>query len=120
MQELNLLLEQLLLEEKALQFSHFTNKMAFEIGSRIVAKAEAEGKSILVDIQRNGQCLFHCAMEGKTLNNAQWIKRKNNVVRQFGRSSYYMATLLKSKNMTMTEWGFLDPNEYAAVGEPFL
>jgi uncharacterized protein (UPF0303 family) len=93
--------------------------MAFDIGTRIVKKAENEGKAILVDIQKNGQSLFHCAMEGKTLNNAQWVKRKNNVVRQFGHSSYYMANLLKSKKTTMQEWGFLDPNEYAAVGGAF-
>jgi uncharacterized protein (UPF0303 family) len=113
------LLDQLLQEEKDLQFTQFTHKTAFEIGCRILEKAEAENKSILVDIQRNGQSLFHCAMEGKTLNNAQWAKRKNNVVRQFGRSSYYMGILLKSKKQTMTEWGFLDPNEYAAVGGAF-
>ncbi|WP_246079478.1 heme-degrading domain-containing protein [Paenibacillus piri] len=119
MEDYNSLLDQLLQEENDLQFTQFTNKMAFEIGSRIVEKAETEGKSVLVDIQRNGQCLFHCAMEGKSLNNAQWVKRKNNVVRHFGRSSYYMATLLKSKKATMAEWAFLDPNEYAAVGGAF-
>ncbi|WP_159881985.1 heme-degrading domain-containing protein [Paenibacillus puerhi] len=115
----DLLLDQLLQEEHELQFTQFTNKMAFDIGTRIVHKAEADGKSILVDIERNGQRLFHVAMEGKSLNNAQWVTRKNNVVRQFGHSSYYIANLLKSKKTTMMEWAFLDPNEYAAVGGAF-
>ncbi|NHN29543.1 heme-degrading domain-containing protein [Paenibacillus sp. S3N08] len=113
------LMDQLLQEEKDLQFTTFTNQMAFEIGCRIVNKAASEDKSILVEIQRNGQTLFHAAMEGKTLNNAQWVKRKSRVVNQFGRSSYYMSLLLKSKKTTMLEWGNLDPNEYSAVGGSF-
>jgi uncharacterized protein (UPF0303 family) len=119
LEDYTVLLNQLLQEEKDLQFTAFTNQTAFEIGCRIVAKATSEDKSILVDIQKNGQSIFHCAMEGKSLNNAQWVKRKNNVVKQFGRSSYYMSILLKSKQTTMVEWGFLDPNEYAAVGGAF-
>lgn len=119
MEDCTALLEQLLQEEQELQFKTFTNQMAFEIGCRIVAKAASEHKSILVDITKNGQSIFHCAMEGKTLNNAQWVKRKSNVVHQFGRSSYYMSVLLKSKQITMLEWGFVDPNEYAAVGGSF-
>lgn len=119
MEEYSSLLDQLLQEETELQFTRFSNKMAFDIGSQIVKKAESEGRQILVDIQRNGQSLFHHAMEGKSLNNAQWVKRKNNVVRQFGHSSFYIATLLKANKTTMTEWGFLDPNEYAAVGGAF-
>jgi uncharacterized protein (UPF0303 family) len=113
------LLDQLLQEEIDLQFPAFTNQMAFDIGCRIVNKAASEQKSILVEIQRNGQTLFHCAMEGKSLNNAQWVKRKSRVVNQFGRSSYYMSILLKSKQTTMLEWANLDPNEYTAVGGAF-
>ncbi|MDF2958494.1 MAG: heme-degrading protein [Paenibacillus sp.] len=119
MESYNQQLNDLLQEEADLQFAQFTNETAYRIGYRIVQKATWENKSVTVDIQRNGQLLFHCAMDGKTLNNARWIKRKNKVVHHFGRSSYYMGVLLRSKQTTLLEWAFLDPNEYAAVGGAF-
>jgi uncharacterized protein (UPF0303 family) len=117
--EYNQILDELTRQEAELQFNRFTHETAFLVGCSIVRKAMEEKKSVTVDIQMNGLQLFHCAMDGKTANNAQWIKRKNNVVRHFGRSSYYMGILLKSKKTTMLEWAFLDPNEYAAVGGAF-
>jgi uncharacterized protein (UPF0303 family) len=119
MDEYNQLLEELLQQENDLQFTHFTNETAYRIGCRIIEKALTDSVSVTVDIQRNSHQLFHCALDGKSINNAQWIKRKNKVVQHFGRSSYYMGILLKSKQTTMQEWANLDPNEYAAIGGAF-
>ncbi|TBL81136.1 heme-degrading domain-containing protein [Paenibacillus thalictri] len=119
MESLSRLLDELLQQETELQFTRFTNETAYRIGCRIVEKAAEQNKCVTVDIQRNGHQLFHCAMEGKTPNNDQWIRRKNKTVQHFGHSSYYIGILLKSKETTMREWANLDPNEYAAVGGAF-
>jgi uncharacterized protein (UPF0303 family) len=113
------LLESLLQQEKDLQFAEFTNITAVLVGSAILKRAMEENKSIVVDIQRNGQPLFHGKLDGTTINNDQWIKRKNNVANHFGHSSYYMHVLLKSKQTTIQEDAYLDPIDYAAEGGAF-
>jgi len=112
------LLEDLLWQESELQFTTFTNETAFKLGTRIVEKAMALGKTIVVDIDRNGEQLYYCKMDGKTMGNDQWIARKRNVVHHFGHSSYYMHVLFKSRNSSI-EASFLDPKDYAAEGGAF-
>jgi uncharacterized protein (UPF0303 family) len=113
------LLEQLLQQEKDLQFGEFTNKTAFQLGNAIIERAMQEEKLVVVDIRRNGQLLFHAKLEGTGPNNDQWIKRKINVANHFGHSSYYMNILYKSWKTTIQENAYLDPMEYAAEGGSF-
>ncbi len=113
------LLRALLRQEEVLQFSAFTNEMAFEIGNRLVEAARGSQKAITVDICRNGQQLFHCALTGTSADNDEWIKRKNRVVNRFGHSSFYMGTLYKSKNTTIQDSALLDPREFAPHGGAF-
>jgi uncharacterized protein (UPF0303 family) len=113
------LLEQLLQQERDLQFTEFTNNTAVQIGTAILEYVRIQNKSVVVDIQRNGQPIFHGKMDGTTINNDQWIKRKNNVTNHFGHSSYYMHVLLKSRNKTIQEEAYLDPIDYAAEGGAF-
>jgi uncharacterized protein (UPF0303 family) len=119
MEDYSLLLERLLQEEKDLQFTEFTNKTAVLVGSAILERAMKENKHIVVDIQRNGQILFHGKLDGTTINNDQWIKRKNNVANHFGHSSYYIHVELKSKQTTIQADAYLDPVDYAAEGGAF-
>ncbi|WP_256761662.1 heme-degrading domain-containing protein [Cohnella sp. WQ 127256] len=113
------LLEQLLQQERDLQFDIFTNQTALQLGNAILERAMKEEKLIVVDIRRNGQLLFHAKLEGTGLNNDRWIQRKINVANHFGHSSYYMHVLYKSWNTTIQENAFVDPMEYAAEGGSF-
>lgn len=112
-------LSALLREEEVLQFTEFTNDTAFEVGIRLVEAARKEGQSVTVDVRRNGQQLFHCALPGTSADNDAWIKRKIRVVNRFGHSSYYMGVLYKSKNTTIQDSALLDPTRYAAHGGAF-
>lgn len=58
------LLEQLLQQERDLQFDIFTNLTALQLGNAILERAMKEEKLIVVDIRRNGQLLFHAKLEG--------------------------------------------------------
>lgn len=118
MESNNQLMEKLLQEEKDYQFKEFPNNTAYEIGSRIIEKSLKEGKQILVEIQKNGEQLFYTKMNGATENNDNWVRRKNNTVRHFNHSSYYMHVLLKETHSNI-EAHSLDSKDYAAEGGAF-
>lgn len=113
------LLDRLLAQEEALQFTQFTNETAFELGLRFVEVGRKEGLGITVDIRRGAQQLFHCALPGTSADNDAWIERKIRVVNRFGHSSFYMSRLYASQNSTIEEKALLDPREYAAHGGAF-
>ena len=119
MEDYTTLLAGLLRQEERLQFTEFTNDTAFAVGMRLVETARREGKGVTVDVCRNGQQLFHCALAGTSADNDAWIQRKNRVVNRFGHSSYYMGTYYRSKNSSIQESALLDPTEYAPHGGAF-
>ncbi len=113
------LLKDLLQQEEEIQFKSFDNDMAFKVGSALLDAARSKGKSVTIDIARNGQQLFHFAMPGTSRDNDVWVQRKNNVVNRFGHSSYYMGISLQSKGQTMEEKYLISSSEFAAHGGAF-
>ena len=113
------LLETLLAEEDSIQFQDFSNALALQVGMRLVEVVSAENKSVTVDICRNGQQLFHCALPGTSADNDAWIQRKNRVVNRLGHSSYYVGVYCKSQQTTIEEKYLLDSRDYAAHGGAF-
>jgi len=63
------LLTELLQQEEEIQFSGFNNDMAFAVGTALLDAARSTGKGVTIDIARNGQQLFHFAMQGTSLGN---------------------------------------------------
>ncbi|HEV8644459.1 MAG TPA: heme-degrading domain-containing protein [Burkholderiales bacterium] len=114
-QQLQLLLQQ----ESELQFAEFTNDTAVALGLKLVEAARARSCSVTVDVCRNGQQLFHCALPGTSADNDDWIKRKNNVVNRYGHSSLYVGTQFRAKGTTFEESSRLDRGQYAAHGGAF-
>ena len=119
MDDYNTLLAELLRQEERLQFAEFTNDTAIAVGMRLVETARREGKGVTVDVCRNGQQLFHCALTGTSADNDAWIQRKNRVVNRFGHSSFYMGTYYRSKGTSIQDSALLDPTEYAPHGGAF-
>jgi uncharacterized protein (UPF0303 family) len=113
------LLKELLSQEEEFQFSRFRNEDALSLGMRLVERAKADAHAITVDICRNGQQLFHCALPGTSADNDAWIRRKNNVVNRYGHSSYYVGMQFLSRNTTFEESSRLDVDSYAAHGGAF-
>lgn len=112
-------MQSLLQEESELQFSGFSNESALALGLKLVEIAQAGRLSVTVDICRNGQQLFHCALEGTSADNDAWIRRKNNVVNRYGHSSLYVGTRFRAQGKTFEESSRLDPDQYAAHGGAF-
>jgi uncharacterized protein (UPF0303 family) len=113
------MLQELRRQEEELQFTSFSNESALELGLALYRAAKEKGKGVAIDITRNGQQLFHFAMEGTASDNNEWIQRKNRVVNRFGHSSYYMGTYLKSQNKRIEEKYLISESEFAAHGGAF-
>jgi uncharacterized protein (UPF0303 family) len=112
-------LEQVALQERELRLQRLDAQAAWELGLRLRRMAEERGLAIVIDVRRFGQPLFYAAMEGTTPDNADWVRRKSNVVARFHRSSYAMGLKLKAKNETLAEQQGLPLADYAVHGGAF-
>jgi uncharacterized protein (UPF0303 family) len=81
-------LTRIALQEQQLQFDRFDAAVAWEIGSWLRNAAAAQNQSVAIDITLAGAPLFYHAMPGATPNNAEWIRRKKNVLNRFHKSTY--------------------------------
>ena len=113
------LLDQLLDQERRLQFERFDFETAFALGIALVERGRRESLPITVDVTRAMQQLFHAALPGTSADNDQWVRRKNAVVYRFGHSSFYIGTLLRQSGQTIEQKFLVDPLEYAAHGGAF-
>ena len=119
MNEHQQLLEKLEQHEQELQFTEFGNEAALALGMALVEAARRERNAITIDICRNGQQLFHCAMAGTSADNDAWIRRKNNVVNHYGHSSFYVGTDFRARGKNFDTDARLDADLDAAHGGAF-
>jgi uncharacterized protein (UPF0303 family) len=113
------LLDTLTQQEKELQFTAFNSDTALGLGLKLVELAKAGSKIITVNITINGKVLFHHAMQGASADQAEWIRRKNNVVARFGRCSFYVGIDHKHRGVVFEDIKHLDPKDYAPYGGAF-
>lgn len=106
-------------EERELQFTSFTHEMALTLGLKLYEEVKRRGKAVTIHIARNQQCLFQLAMEGTSIDNAEWVRRKNNVVHRFGKSSYHVGTKLRQQGKTLENKYGLSLHDYADQGGAF-
>lgn len=107
------------MQEEILQFSHFTNDDAWELGNIIVAAAKKLDVSIATSIRLNsGYTVFQHGFDGTNLINEKWMERKFNTVKMAEKSSLYACMLLQQAEETLEDWG-LNSKDYAACGGAF-
>jgi uncharacterized protein (UPF0303 family) len=112
-------LERVALQELELRLPRLDAQMAWELGLRLRTMAEERGLAVVIDVRRFGQPLFYAALEGTTPDNAEWVRRKSNVVARFHRSSYAIGLKLKAKGETLVEQQGLTLADYATHGGSF-
>ena len=117
--ELEALIAQLEEQQARLQFSHFSNDDAWQLGSLLVGLARARGLVLTVDIRRHGHQLFHAALPGTTADNDAWIERKIRVVNRYNASSYLVGRRLAVTGRVLDESSGVEPILYAAHGGCF-
>lgn len=77
-------------QEQAIGFARFDEAEAFALGCRMRERALADELPIIVDIRSWDRPLFYAAMPGSTASNADWARRKINVVKMFHKSTFWM------------------------------
>jgi uncharacterized protein (UPF0303 family) len=112
-------LERIALQERELRLPAVDMRLAWELGGRLRTLAVERGLGIVIDVRRFGQPLFYAALDGTTPDNAEWVRRKSNVVARFHRSSYAVGMNLKAKSYTLLERYGLPVADYAADGGSF-
>lgn len=113
------LIAMLAMQEEILQFQHFTNEDAWELGSIIAAEAKRRQLHVAVSIRlNNGFTVFQYAADGTNVSNEKWLDRKFQSVRMLEHSTLHTCMLLKKNEQTLEDW-YLDPKAYAAVGGGF-
>lgn len=112
-------LERIALEEKELRLPRLDAQMAWELGTRLRTMGVERGMKLVVDVRRFGQPLFYSALEGTTPDNAEWVRRKSNVVARFHRSTYAVGLTQKSKGTSLHERYGLPVADYVSDGGGF-
>lgn len=109
----------LAMQEEILQFSHFTNEDAWELGSLMVSEAARNRLPVAISIRlNNGYTVFQYGFKGTNYNNEQWMTRKQNTVRVMEMSSLRLYMMMKKNDETLEDRG-LNNEEYTVSGGGF-
>ena len=106
-------------QERRLVFAQFDAARAWALGQRLYALALSRNHAVVIDIRRFQLPLFYAALPGTTPDNPEWVRRKNNVVARFFRSSYGVGLYLQQQNSSLQEKQGLALADYAVHGGAF-
>jgi uncharacterized protein (UPF0303 family) len=119
--------ERIARQERELQWTSFNEDDAWQLGSTLRELAAERQLAIVIDIRRfaphlgnqPGAPLFYAALHGTSPDNAEWARRKANLVARLHRSSYAIGLTLKARNTTLQEKYGLSLADYASHGGAF-
>jgi uncharacterized protein (UPF0303 family) len=106
-------------QERLLRQVRFGPEEAWALGSLLREAGLARAAPIAIDISMRDRILFHCALDGSTADNAEWIRRKRNTVLRLRRSSYAVGRALELAGKTQEEAYGLPLADYAVHGGAF-
>jgi uncharacterized protein (UPF0303 family) len=106
-------------QERELAFPEFDEETAWKLGTQLRELASVRRLAVAIEIKRFGQPLFYSALIGSTPDNAEWVRRKGNVVGRFHRSSYAIGLVLKQTDSTLADKFELTSSDYASHGGAF-
>ena len=96
----------LAMQEEILQFNHFTNEDAWELGNLLVAEAKKRELDTTVEIRlNNGYTVFTYAGNGTTPNNEIWADKMFASVSRMEKSTMLLYSELKRSEETMEDIG---------------
>jgi uncharacterized protein (UPF0303 family) len=110
-------LESIAALELLLQFDSFDQTTAVALGQAILKTAQERSLPVIIDVRKGDDCLFFAALPGTTPANADWARRKRNLV-NLEQSSYAIGLQGKAGNDVVAIMA-LDPRDYTAHGGCF-
>ena len=106
-------------EEQELQFEHFSNDDAWNLGQMLVEAAKEKKVYTALEIIVNGCVIFKYSFPHTNRHNAMWLRRKSNTVNTTHMSSLHAGTLLQQSGEDIGKDWFLQPEDYACLGGGF-
>jgi len=103
-------------QERLLHFESFSAEIAWAVGNALRTEAKMRKAGMTFEIRIAERVLFACSTDGAAPGQADWIRRKRNVVMRFGRSSYAMGLLLEKEGKTIEQRHGLTLADYAMHG----
>jgi uncharacterized protein (UPF0303 family) len=105
--------------ERLLVFKGFDEATALEIGESIRQAAAADGAALVIGIRFWNRVLYHYAMPGTGPSQADWVRRKSNLVERFHTASYAMTLRQERDGKGFAFDDNVDPTQMAAHGGSF-
>lgn len=112
-------LAKIAIQEERLQFQDFDADTAWKLGNRLKANAETRGVAVTIEIRVGKETIFFFAMQGAKPENADWARRKRNVVDMLWRSSYAVGLSLQEEQSSLEAKMGLPLRDYTAHGGSF-
>ena len=112
-------LAKIAVQEERLQFQEFDADTAWKLGNRLKANAETRGVAVTIEIRVGKETIFFFAMQGAKPENADWARRKRNVVDLLWRSSYAVGLSLQEEQSSLEAKMGLPLRDYTAHGVSF-
>jgi uncharacterized protein (UPF0303 family) len=106
-------------QERLLQLPALNGDVAWDLGQRLRVAALACGAAVTIEVRIAGETAFFHAMAGTAPANADWARRKRNVVELQGESSYRVGRQLLRDGRTLEGMMGLPTRDYGAHGGCF-
>lgn len=106
-------------QEKALVFGRFDEQAAFDLGGVIRELALKDGLGVYIEVASWDRRLFAAATPGSAGSNANWARRKLNVVRLYGKSTYRMVLEQQPADRMLAAAHGLPVEDYVLAGGGF-
>lgn len=119
MSEANADLERIAEQERRLQFTRFNLDDAWALGLQLKAAAKQRNAALAIEIRLAGETVFSHRMPGTTPLNADWARRKRNLVELTHKSSYALGLQLARDGQTLEGKFGLATRDYACHGGSF-
>ena len=106
-------------QEEQLVFNAFNAQTAFDIGCALIESAQRDQVAYAINISLNRRQLFHFSMDGCVPDNDSWLRRKENTVYHFHKSSMRVALEFRLSGEGFHSTYGLSPEGFANSGGSF-
>ncbi|AQX84665.1 heme-binding protein [Elizabethkingia bruuniana] len=101
---------------RRIELESFSNRIAFDMGVKIIDLAKSRNQHIAVEICRLNQTVFLYVDDTLPVDKHNWLRRKANIARQFEESSLSVKNDLKEGSMNLEKTFGLDGKDFLAKG----
>jgi uncharacterized protein (UPF0303 family) len=106
-------------QQQRLRLSTFDEDTAWRLGSDLRQRAIDRGVAVTIEVRLSGETVFLHAMPGTSPANADWARRKRNVVELLHRPSYAIGLEAERDGRSVLELMGLPDRDVACHGGSF-